>query len=101
MHLLQAQQQGFDPMTIALLVGIFGVFYFFMIRPQQKKQKELKTLRDELKSGDQVITAGGLHGKVINVSEDTVTLEIARNTQIKIEKSSISSGPALEKEEKK
>lgn len=80
---------------------MFVVAYFFMIRPQQKKQKELQKLRDEMKSGDAVITAGGIHGKVVSVSEDIVTLEIAKNTHIKIEKASINGGPAAAKEEKK
>lgn len=59
-----------------LIGGILVVFYFFMIRPQQKRQKEQRTFLDTLKKGDKVITIGGIHGKVHDVSEDTVTLEI-------------------------
>lgn len=78
-------------MNIIFLVGIFVVFYFFMIRPQQKKQKDLKRFREALKKGDQVITAGGVHGKVIEVNGTVVTLDVDRGTKLTMEISSISS----------
>ncbi|MDD5286448.1 MAG: preprotein translocase subunit YajC [Desulfuromonadaceae bacterium] len=73
------------------LVLMFAIFYFLLIRPQQKKAKEHKALLDAMKKGDNVITAGGVHGKVTSVDDTTVTLEIANNVNIKIVKSYIAS----------
>lgn len=64
--------------------------YFFMIRPQQKKQKDTKKFIDEIKKGDDVVTIGGLHGKVYSVDGDTVQIELDRGLKVKIEKSAIS-----------
>ncbi len=74
---------------ILLWVGILGVFYFFMIRPQQQKQKEQRSFVDNLKKGDAVVTIGGLHGKIASVDEKTVTLEVDKTTRLTFEKSSI------------
>ncbi|MDD2273384.1 MAG: preprotein translocase subunit YajC [Desulfuromonadaceae bacterium] len=71
------------------LVFMFAIFYFLLIRPQQKKAKEHKALLEAMKKGDNVITAGGVHGKVSAVENDIVTLEIANNVNIKITKSYI------------
>ena len=71
------------------LVFMFGIFYFLLIRPQQKKAKEHKALLEALKKGDSVITAGGVHGKVTGVDDSIVTLEIATGVNIKITKSYI------------
>lgn len=71
------------------LVFMFAIFYFLLIRPQQKKAKEHKALLESMKKGDNVITAGGVHGKVAAVENDLVTLEIANNVNIKITKSYI------------
>lgn len=68
------------------LVIMFGIFYFLLIRPQQKKAKEHKALLDALKKGDQVVTAGGMHGKVTAVEENVVTIEVANNVNIKFNK---------------
>ena len=73
------------------LVFMFAIFYFLLIRPQQKKAKEHKALLESMKKGDNVITAGGVHGKVSAVENDLVTLEIANNVNIKITKSYIAS----------
>lgn len=73
------------------LVFMFAIFYFLLIRPQQKKAKEHKALLDALKKGDSVITAGGVHGKVNGVDDNIVTLEIATGVNIKITKSYIAS----------
>lgn len=65
--LLQTQQQGGSGMgTILMIVALIAIFYFFMIRPQSKKQKEMKKFRENMKSGDKVITAGGIHGRARN-----------------------------------
>ena len=71
------------------LVFMFAIFYFLLIRPQQKKAKEHKALLEAMKKGDNVITAGGVHGKVTAVENEMVTLEIANNVNIKITKSYI------------
>jgi len=71
------------------LVFMFAIFYFLLIRPQQKKAKEHKALLGSMKKGDNVITAGGVHGKVTAVENELVTLEVANNVNIKITKSYI------------
>ena len=81
---MAAFQQNLIP-----LVFMFAIFYFLLIRPQQKKAKDHKALLDAMKKGDNVITAGGVHGKITSVDDDIVTLEIANNVNIKIAKSYI------------
>ena len=76
-----AQFQGMIP-----LVFMFAIFYFLLIRPQQKKAKEHRALLDALKKGDQVVTAGGMHGKVTSLDDLVVTLEIAPGVNVKINK---------------
>ena len=88
-NLLQEQAQGAGWGNIVFIVALVAIFYFFMIRPQSKRQKEIKKFRDSLKQGDKVITAGGIHGKIKNVKENTVVLEIADGMNITVEKSSI------------
>lgn len=75
--------------TIVMMVAIIAIFYFFMIRPQQKKQKAIQKVRDEMKIGDKVVTAGGIHGKIKEVGDTHFIIEIAENVKIKIEKSSV------------
>lgn len=72
-----------------MMLLICGVFYFFMIRPQSKKQKELQKQREEMKKGDKVVTAGGIHGTIREVEETTFLIEIAKETVIKVDKSSV------------
>ncbi|MGW8312125.1 MAG: preprotein translocase subunit YajC [Desulfuromonadales bacterium] len=84
------QQTGGSGMEgIVMLVVMFAIFYFLLIRPQQKRAKQHKELVENLKAGDQVVTAGGIHGKVVAVQDTLVTLEIASNVRIKISRSSI------------
>ena len=78
-------------MNLVPLVFMFGIFYFLLIRPQQKKAKEHRALIDALKKGDMVVTAAGIHGKVTSVDENIVTLEIAAGVNIKIGKGFIAS----------
>lgn len=75
--------------TIFMMVAIFAVFYFFMIRPQQKKQKDLVKSREAMKSGDKVVTAGGIHGRIKEVGDTWFLVEIADGVRIKVEKSSV------------
>ena len=78
---------GFE--GIIMLLAMFAIFYFLLIRPQQKRAKQHKELVENLKSGDQVVTAGGIHGKIVAVQDDIITLEIASNVRIKVNRSSI------------
>jgi preprotein translocase subunit YajC len=75
--------------TFLPLLLIIVVFYFFMIRPQMKKQKDLKHYRDALQKGDKVITTGGIYGKITGISENTVEVEIANGITIKVDKYAI------------
>lgn len=81
-------QESNPIMTFAPLVLIMIVFYFFMIRPQMKRAKEQKKFRESLKEGDNVITMGGIHGKIVKIEESTVTLDVG-NAKIKFERSAI------------
>jgi len=75
--------------SLIFFAAIIVIFYFFMIRPQMKKQKELKNYRDALKKGDKVVTAGGIYGRIFEVNERTVLLEIDQNVKVKVDKGSI------------
>ena len=72
-----------------MLALIFGVMWFFMIRPQRKQQKELQNFRDSLKKGDKVVTIGGIFGTVCEVKEDSVLIEIDTNVKIRVSKQAI------------
>ncbi len=76
------------------LVLVFVVFYFFMIRPQMKKQKELTNYRNAITKGDKVITTGGIYGKVTDVTENIVTVEIANDVKIRVDKNAILKDPS-------
>ena len=76
-----------------MLVGIVVIFYFFMIRPQQKKQKDLQKAREAMKVGDKVITSGGVYGKIKEVNDTNFIIEIADNVKIKIDKASVFAAP--------
>ena len=69
---------------------IFVIFYFLLIRPQQQKQKQQQTLLDAIKKGDKVVTTSGIWGTVTNFGKDTVTLQIADNTKVKMQRENIS-----------
>jgi preprotein translocase subunit YajC len=77
---------------LIFLVLIMGVFYFFMIRPQMKKQKELKKFRESLQQGDKVVTIGGIHGKILEVSDTNVLLSCEGGAKLRVEKSAVSNG---------
>jgi preprotein translocase subunit YajC len=102
----QAATSGSPPalVSFAPLVLIFVVFYFLLIRPQQQKAKEQRTMIANLKRNDDVITAGGLYGKVTALTDKVVTLEIAPNVRVRVERAQIASlvksGPAENGREK-
>lgn len=75
------------------LILVFVVFYFFMIRPQMKKQKELTNYRNSLKKGDKVITTGGIYGRVIEVKDNVVMIDAGGDVKLKIDKSALLKDP--------
>ena len=83
------QAGGGNFYMIIMMVAIFDIMYFFMIRPQQKKQKEIMNFRNNLTVGQEVVTAGGIYGKIKDLDVTTVTLEIASGVKIKIDRNSI------------
>lgn len=88
--LLQAPAAGPDGSLMwIMLIAMFVIMYFFMIRPQNKKQKEIANFRKSLTVNQKVITAGGIHGIIKEINDDNIVLEIAANVKVKIEKSSI------------
>lgn len=71
------------------LILIMFIFYFLLIRPQQKRQKEHRKMVEELKSGDKIVTAGGIYGTIKSVSEDSIKVEIADGVRVKIKRDTI------------
>jgi preprotein translocase subunit YajC len=90
MIILQQAAGGQNYTFLLMMLAMFVVMYFFMIRPQQKKQKDQKAMVDALKAGDDVVTVGGLHGKVVSTDENTVTLSAGGGGRLTFEKSSVS-----------
>ncbi len=88
--MLQAPAAGMDSsMMWIMLILMFVIMYFFMIRPQNKKQKEIAQFRRSLQVGQSVITAGGIHGIVKEINDNDVMLEIDRNVKVRVDKNSI------------
>lgn len=87
--LLQAGQAGADWGGILMIVALFVIFYFFMIRPQQKRQKEIRKFRESLDRGSKVVTAGGIYGTIQEVKETYFIVEIAPSTSIRVDKGSV------------
>ncbi len=83
----QGQQGGYQ--GIIMLVAMFAIFYFLLIRPQQKRAKQHKELVNNLKQGDSIVTAGGIHGKIVSVEEATITIEVATGVKITMNRSAI------------
>ena len=80
--------QGNPMSSLIMIVAMIVIFYFFMIRPQAKKQKELRKFREAMKPGDKVVTIGGIHGKILEIAESTVLIS-SEGTKIRVEKSAI------------
>ena len=88
--MLQAPAAGMDSsMMWIMLILMFDIMYFFMIRPQNKKQKEIAQFRRSLQVGQSVITAGGIHGVIKEINDNDVMLEIDRNVKVCVDKNSI------------
>lgn len=77
--------QNFGPLVLIMII-----FYFFLIRPQMKKAKDAKKFREELKKGQNVVTIGGIHGKIVEVRDTTLLIEVESRTKLLIEKSAVS-----------
>jgi len=88
--LLQAAEPGGGLPTFIMLISILVVFYFFMIRPQTKKQKEQVSFMDSLQRGTEVVTASGIIGKINKIDDNIVTLEVGTKTYIRMTRSAIS-----------
>lgn len=83
--------------TFIPLLAVFVIFYFFMIRPQMKKQKELSNYRNSLKKGDKVITTGGIYGRIYEVKDNFVMLEVGGDLKLKVDKSALIQDPTADK----
>lgn len=86
---LMAQESGSNYQFLIMMVVIFAIMYFFMIRPQNKKQKEIANFRKNLEVGQSVITAGGIYGKIKELEDNAVIVEIASGVKIKVDRNSI------------
>ena len=76
--------------TMLIMMGlIFVVFYFFLIRPQQRRQKEIRTYRSGLQKGDKIVTTGGIYGKINNLSENVITIDVGNNVLMKVDRNAI------------
>jgi len=86
-----AAAQGSDPLTTVLFfVGMIAIFYFLLIRPQQKRAKEHRKMVADIGTGDEVVTNGGILGKIIELNEQYITLEIAADVNVRIQRSAVS-----------
>jgi len=91
-YLLMAPTTGSDSnplMGLLPMVLIIVVFYFFMIRPQMKRQKELTAFRNSIAKGDKVVTTGGIYGKIVDIKDNTVLLQVDDNVKIRVDKAAI------------
>lgn len=85
-----SQAQGGNPLTMFLpMIIIFGIFYFMLIRPQQRRDKERRKMVDEIKSGDKVMFSGGIIGIVANVKESTLAVKVADNVKLEIARGAV------------
>jgi preprotein translocase subunit YajC len=93
-----APGQGNALVTLLPLVLVFVVFYFFMIRPQMKKQKEMTQYRSSLKRGDKVITTGGIYGRIYEVKDNYVMVEVGGDVKLKIDKNAVIKDPSTDEQ---
>ncbi len=84
-----AGQGGSNYMSLIFIVAVFAIFYFILIRPQQKRAKQQKEFLANLKKGDKIITSGGLYGTITGISDDSVTIEIAEKVRVKVDKGTV------------
>ena len=89
LFLQAAQAQGFNYSSILMIVAIFVIFWLFMIRPEQKRQKELQQKRDALTTNDRIVTSGGLYGTIKDIKETEFIVEIADGVRVRVDKGSV------------
>lgn len=89
MLLLQSEATGGGFSGMIMIIAMIVIFYFFMIRPQSKKQKEIKKAREAMQKGDSVVTAGGIHGKIKEINDNTILMEVSPGVSIKVDKASV------------
>lgn len=88
--LMQGQGEGGGGTQMLIMMAlIVVVFYFFMIRPQMKKRKELVKFRGDLKQGDKILTIGGIHGKIADIKEDCIVIEVEEKMRLRIDKNAV------------
>jgi len=87
---MQPNNASYAIINLIPAIFIFGIFYFFLIRPQQKKQKEHLNMLNNLKKNDEVVTVGGIYGTIVNVKDKTFTLRIDENVRVEIDKQAVS-----------
>ncbi len=93
---MMAQPQGGSPegglfSTLIMFALIIGIFYFLILRPQQKRQKDRQKMLDQVRKGDKIVTAGGLHGTVAGVDDKTLLVQVADNVKLKFDRSAVAS----------
>ncbi len=81
-------------MQFVFFAGIIAIFYFFMIRPQQKRAKEEKVFREALEKGDKVMTIGGIYGTVVSLEDNSALIQVDQNTKLRIDKTALKASPA-------
>jgi preprotein translocase subunit YajC len=93
--LMGQPQQGGNPYgSLIFLVLIIVVFYFFMIRPQVKRQKELTNYRNSLKKGDKIVTTGGIYGKIAEIEDQAIIIEVEDKMRLKVDKNAVLRDPS-------
>jgi len=84
-----------DPQSLFVslipIIAMFGIFYFILIRPQMKQKKDHANMLDNLKEGNNVLTSGGIYGRIMKIKDDIITIQIAENVRVKVAKGSITS----------
>ncbi len=88
--LAQGKQGGGGVAALLPLIVLVGVFWFLIMRPQQRKMRDHKQLTSDIKQGDRIVAAGGIHGTVRRVDDDTITLQVGDNSVIKVDRGSVS-----------
>lgn len=105
MTLLQAAQGGVMQSIFGnqwvMIILMIAIVYFMMIRPQRKRQKEIDNFRNGLRAGQEVVTSGGIYGKIKEINDNIVLLEVAHNVSIKVDKSTIFASPSAAQQEGK
>jgi len=82
-------QGGGMSMSLLMIIAMIAIFYFFMIRPQQKRQKDIQKAREAMKVGDKVVTAGGIYGRIKEVADKSMLIEISEGVRIRVDKASV------------